>query len=72
MIITCPSCSNPIEQNSPPVRGPVSDGSEAWVCLKCPAVICVACYPQHTDKAHPEMYRPKKPTDGGRKKGKKQ
>ena len=68
MQISCPNCSEPIEQNSAPVRGPVHDGSEAWVCLKCPTVVCVGCYHTHTAKEHPEAYQPhKRPTKGGKK-----
>lgn len=68
MQIKCPTCSNVIIQNSHPIRGPCGDGSEAWLCFKCPAVICVYCYMQHTEKAHPEVYGlVKRPTVGGKK-----
>jgi hypothetical protein len=69
-----------VEQNSPPIRGPANDGSELWLCMKCPAVICshpimlggdasVPCYVDHIEKVHPELYRPrsKQPTGGGKK-----
>lgn len=64
MIIPCPSCGSRVELNSPPVRGPANDGSEAWTCLRCPAVVCVDCYHEHTRKQHPdalgEIRKPKK------------
>lgn len=83
MNINCPNCNRVVEQNSPPIRGPAGDGSEAWLCLKCPAVVCsfpimktgdepsVPCYIEHAMKAHPEMYQPVKKPTAGRKKGKK-
>ena len=48
------------------------DNSEAWVCLKCPVVVCVWCYHDHTAKDHPQAYQVQ-PTGGGQKnkKGKK-
>lgn len=55
MIIPCPSCQQKVELKSAPVRGNASDGSEAWVCLKCHAVVCVDCYHEHSRKQHPEM-----------------
>ncbi len=68
MIINCPNCSAVCEQNSAPVRGPVSDGSEIWVCLKCPAQVCTSCWHNHTIAAHPEWLKAKKqPTGGGKK-----
>jgi hypothetical protein len=66
--VPCPSCNVVVEQASPPVRGPANDGSEMWLCLKCPAAVCVWCYHGHTAKEHPEAYEPrKKPTVGGKK-----
>jgi hypothetical protein len=70
MQISCPTCNASIEQNSSPVRGPTNDGSDAWVCLKCPAVVCVWCYHEHTAAKHPEAYH-KKPTEDGKKRRKK-
>ena len=72
MKIQCPNCGRDIEQSSPPKRGPSMDNSEAWVCLKCPVVVCVWCYHDHTGKDHPQAYQVQ-PTGGGQKnkKGKK-
>ncbi len=55
MIISCPTCSGRVELNSTPVRGNASDGSEAWVCTRCPAIVCVDCYHEHVAKKHPDM-----------------
>lgn len=57
------------------MRGNAADGSDAWVCLRCPAIVCVDCYMNHTEKAHPECYDilQKRPTEEHKKnkKGKK-
>lgn len=55
MVINCPTCQNPVELKSAPVRGHANDGSEAWICLKCPAIVCIDCYHGHVQKQHPEM-----------------
>jgi hypothetical protein len=55
MNIPCPTCGSQVELNSSPIRGPANDGSEAWVCLKCPAIVCVDCYHGHVRKQHLEM-----------------
>jgi hypothetical protein len=78
MQINCPNCNSSIEQNSEPVRGPSNDGSEAWLCLKCPTVICstpitkngelTQCYINHQATHHPELYEAKKPPTKGSKK----
>jgi hypothetical protein len=73
MQINCPSCNAAIEQQRPPSRSDPGAG-EAWICFKCPTTICICCYIQHMEKAHPEVYELKKrPTEGGKKnkKGKK-
>lgn len=73
MQIKCPNCCAVVEQNRPPAKNDPGAG-EAWICFKCPAVICVACYMNHTEKAHPECYGlQKRPTEGSKKnkKGKK-
>ena len=83
MQVPCPSCGRLAEQHSQPIRGPSSDGSELWVCLWCPMVVCdhpvftgpeasVPCYMAHTASSHPEAYKPR-PTGGRQKnsKGKK-
>lgn len=82
MNISCPNCNHAIEQNSPPMRGPATDGSEGWICLKCPAVVCgypirrgpeesTPCYMDHTMKHHPHLYEAVKKATAGAKKGKK-
>lgn len=55
MIIKCPSCGHDVEVRSAPIRGHANDGSEAWVCLRCPAIVCVCCYHEHGAKKHREM-----------------
>jgi len=57
MIIPCPNCREEVELKSAPIRGHASDGSDAWVCLKCPAIICVECYHDHGVKKHPEIVK---------------
>lgn len=54
MQIPCPSCREPVELKSAPIRGHSSDGSDAWVCLKCASIVCIDCYHEHTRKQHPE------------------
>ena len=82
MNVPCPNCSRIVEQHSPPIRGPANDGSELWLCMKCPAVVCShpvfsapevsePCYIKHTREAHPECYGLKKQPTGGGKKNKK-
>ncbi len=66
MNISCPNCNQLVHQASAPKRGPSMDNSEAWVCLKCPAVVCVHCYHVHTAQEHPQAYQPL-PTGGGQK-----
>jgi len=44
----------PVELNGLPSHHP-EDGSEAWICFKCPAVICVWCYATHTEKEHMQV-----------------
>lgn len=62
MKIACPTCDSQVELKGAPVRGNANDGSEAWVCLKCPAVVCIDCYHEHSRKQHPEtMNEIKKP-----------
>ncbi len=70
MMINCPNCVRPGEQHAPPVRGAVNVG-ELWACCKCPAVICVGCYVDHIQKAHPEVYQVHKRPTGAHKKNKK-
>jgi hypothetical protein len=73
MQIKCPSCCEQVEQHRPPSRGDANAG-DAWVCMRCPVVVCVACYTQHNRAAHGALYGPKgQPTGGGKKnsKGKK-
>jgi len=71
MQINCPNCNAAVEQHRPPVRNDPG-GGEAWVCFKCPVVICICCYIDHNQKAHPELYALKKPpTEGGKKNKKK-
>lgn len=43
----CPSCGSAVKQYTPPIRGESSQ-NEAWLCLWCPATICVRCYAEHT------------------------
>lgn len=68
MLIKCPSCDHLVEVTTPPSRD--DPHNDAWVCFKCPAVVCAWCYVQHNEKQHPEVYQP---TKGGKKnkKGKK-
>lgn len=69
MRIPCPSCNEHVDQAAPPSRTP-TPGNDAWLCLRCPATVCVCCYVQHTEATHPEMYRPhERPTKDGRKNG---
>lgn len=73
MNINCPNCGHVVEQHRQPAKNDPGAG-EAWVCFKCPLIVCVNCYIQHNEKAHPEVYDPKKrPTEGSKKnkKGKK-
>jgi hypothetical protein len=81
MQVPCPHCKRLVNQFSDPIRGPAGDGSELWVCLKCPMIVCshpimkgefdsTPCYIEHMSKAHPEMYRLGAPT-GSKKKKKK-
>ena len=70
MQINCPTCSELVEQHRAPKRGD-SGAGDAWVCLRCPAIICVACYTLHTQKAHPEYYGQKKQPLGDSKKNSK-
>jgi hypothetical protein len=65
-VINCPNCGEAVVQVSAPKRGPAMDSSEMWLCLKCPATVCIHCYHVHTDKEHPDMYQ-KRPTVGGQK-----
>ena len=55
MQISCPTCKNTVNLMTSPVRGNSNDGSEAWVCLRCDAIVCVDCYHQHSRDKHPEM-----------------
>lgn len=70
MQINCPNCSSAVQQHRPPVKNDPGAG-EAWVCFKCPEIICVCCYIQHNEKAHPEVYSLKSQPTGGGKKNKK-
>lgn len=79
----CPNCRHEVIANSAPVRGLSNDGTEIWLCLKCPVIVCgnpidlgngnsVPCYASHLEKAHPEVYGLKPgPTKGGKKNKKK-
>lgn len=78
MMVPCPNCDRLVEQASVPIRGMANDGSDLWVCIKCPAVVCShpivsgdssePCYSKHTREAHSTVYEPKKrPTEGGKK-----
>lgn len=60
MKIPCPTCGSEVELKSQPIRGPAGDGSDAWVCLKCPAIVCIDCYHQHSQQKHPEMKQEQK------------
>ena len=66
MIVACPSCGEKVDQTSAPKRGPTMDGNEMWLCLRCPAVVCIHCYHDHGGKQHPDMYQ-KQPTGGSQK-----
>lgn len=73
MQISCPNCGNLVEQRRPPSKNDAGAG-DAWVCWKCPSIVCVGCYVQHNAKAHGEVYSHKsQPTKGSKKnsKGKK-
>lgn len=70
MQIKCPNCSSLVEQHRPPAKNDPGAG-EAWVCFKCTGVVCVCCYIQHNEKAHPEVYGLKSQPTGGSKKNKK-
>lgn len=51
---SCPSCKRHVFQYSPAVRGePSSNG--AWLCLRCPTIVCVWCYHEHTQKCFAEV-----------------
>jgi len=56
-MIPCPNCGEKVVQVSAPQRGPANDSSEMWLCLKCPATVCVHCYHEHTAQEHPDMYQ---------------
>ena len=66
MTVPCPNCGEQVEQHSAPKRGPAMDGSEMWLCLKCPAIVCVWCYHVHTGEAHPDSYS-EQPSKGSQK-----
>ena len=66
MAIPCPNCGEQVVQVSAPKRGPAMDSSEMWLCLKCPATMCVHCYHDHTAKEHPDSYK-QLPSKGGQK-----
>lgn len=55
--VNCPTCHQ------------VVDGRDIWPCFmkKCSNHVCVHCYIQHNEKAHPEIYRIKsvKPSKKG-------
>lgn len=55
MQIACPTCQTQVNLRSSPKRGNSNDGSEAWICLKCAAIVCVDCYHVHARNKHPEM-----------------
>lgn len=55
MKFACPTCGSEVELRSAPIRGNASDGSDAWVCLKCAAIVCIDCYHGHVQKKHPDM-----------------
>lgn len=42
----------PVFQFTPPHRGPNEAPNEVWLCLLCPAAICVHCYWRHTKEKH--------------------
>lgn len=60
MFIKCPNCTSEVKLMSVPKRGPANDGSDAWVCLKCPQIICIDCYYEHTQKKHGSNKKKKK------------
>lgn len=53
MIIECPGCMSRVDVNDVPTRASYRD--EAWMCLACPAIVCLDCYGTHTKAKHPMM-----------------
>jgi len=47
--VSCPNCSSFV------------DARDVWPCFmkKCAKPVCINCYIQHNEKAHPEIYRAK-------------
>lgn len=70
MQLNCPNCNSAVQQHRPPAKNDPEAG-EAWVCFRCPSVVCVCCYVSHNEGAHPEVYGLKsQPTGGSKKKQK--
>lgn len=44
---SCPSCQGLVFQYDPPVRGHAT-ANNAWLCARCPAIVCMWCYHVHT------------------------
>lgn len=67
MLFNCTNCGSAVELHHAPSKGDPTSG-EAWVCMKCPEIVCTHCYVEHSTKHHPELYRPKTGSTGGGKK----